>query len=496
MNFKKLVLIPLFSGIIFTFGQNKLPNIIYIYADDLGYGSTQAYGNKIIKTPNIDQMAAEGMLFTQHYASAPVCAPTRGALLTGKHTGHAYIRGNYEEGEFDDQHEGGQMPLPSGAYTLPEMLKKVGYATGAFGKWGLGMPFNTGNPNKQGFDEFYGILDQKQAHNYYPTHLWKNGQWDSLPNKFVMVHTRLDPKTATEKDFATFKGKAYAPERILKEALNFMDENKDRPFFMYFPSPLPHPSLQVPDEYRDMYVGKINEPEFYYGQHGYAPVKYPYSSFAGMITYLDMQVGEIFKELKRLGLDKNTIVFFSSDNGGTLESGIPNDVFDINGDLRGFKRDLYEGGIREPMIVRWPGKIKAGTKTDFISAQYDIMATLAELTNADAGATDGESFLSLLLGKDQNQGKHEYLYWEFPNAGGSVAVRMGDWKGIKNNLKKNPKAPWEIYDLKTDPSEKNNVAAQHQDLAQKFEDIVNKEHQNTFLREWEFINPKFKTPEN
>lgn len=471
--------------------QKRLPNIIYIYADDLGYGSTGAYGNKLIKTPNIDKMAREGMLFTQHYASAPVCAPARGMLMTGKHAGHSYIRGNYELGEFDDAHEGGQMPLPEGVYTLPKMLKNAGYATGAFGKWGLGMPDNSGNPNKHGFDYFYGLMDQKQAHGYYPTHLWRNDQWDTLNNPPINVHQRLDPQTAKPEDFEAFKGKEYAPEKMLDEALSFMDRSKDQPFFLYFASPLPHVSLQVPDEYVNMYVGKFDEPEYYYGQHGYAPVKYPYSTFAGMITYLDMQVGELLKKVKEMGLDGETIVMFSSDNGGSLESGIPDELFHINGPLRGFKRDLYEGGIREPFIARWPGNIKAGSKSDLISAQYDLMATLAELTGEFAGNTDGISFLPTLLGKDKVQKKHAYLYWEFGETGGSVAIRMGNWKGVRVGLKKNPGAAWQIFDLNKDIEEKNDVAAQHPELIERFNEIVKKEHQNAHIREWEFINPKF-----
>lgn len=436
-------------------------------------------------------MAAEGMLFTQHYSGAPVCAPARGSLLTGKHTGRAYIRGNYELGEFDDAHEGGQMPLPEGIYTLPQMLKKSGYVTAAIGKWGLGMPDNSGNPNKHGFDLFYGIMDQKQAHNYYPTHLWRNDKWDTLNNKPFMVHRKLDPETATDADFESFKGKDYAPAKMLNEAVSFIERNKEHPFFLYFSTPLPHVSLQVPDEYVNMYKGKFNEPEYYYGQRGYAPVKYPYSSFAGMVTFLDMQVGELMKAVKNAGLDGNTIIMFSSDNGGSLESGVPDSLFHINAPFRGFKRDLYEGGIREPFIVRWPGKVQAGTRSDLISSQYDLMPTLADLTGEDGGNTDGISLLPALLGKKNEQKEHEYLYWEFGEAGGAVAIRMGKWKGVKTDLMKNPTAGWQIYDLNADIREENDVASQHPDLVKRFDEIVKTEHLNAQLKEWEFINPKF-----
>ncbi len=471
--------------------QKKLPNIIYIYADDLGYGSTSPYGNKMIKTPNLDLLASQGMLFTQHYSSAPVCAPARGMLMTGKNAGHAYIRGNYELGEFDDAHEGGQMPLPEGTYTLPKMLKQVGYTTGVVGKWAIGMPDNSGNPNDHGVDFFYGLMDQKQAHSHYPTHLWRNDKIEKLDNPVMNVHQPLDPKTATEKDFDQFKGNDYAPKKMLDEALAFIDRNQKKPFFLYFPTTLPHVSLQVPDEYRDTYVGKFDEPTYYYGQRGYAPVKYPYSTFAGMITYLDMQVGEIMKKVKEAGLEDNTIIMFSSDNGGSLESAIPNDLFTINAPFRGFKRDLYEGGIREPFIVKWKGKIKPGTQSDLVSAQFDVMTTLADLTGGKIEKTDGKSFLPTLLGNAKKQEKHDYLYWEFGETGGAVAVRKGNWKGVKTGLKKNPKAVWQIYNLDTDIQEKNDIAAKHPELVTEFEEIVKKEHKNAHIREWEFVNPKF-----
>ncbi len=476
-----------------SLAQQQSPNIIYIYVDDLGYGSTEPYGNELIKTPHLKQLAEEGMLFTDHYSSAPVCAPARGALLTGKHTGHAYIRGNYELGEFDDAHEGGQMPLPEGTNTLPELLQKAGYVTGGFGKWGLGMVNNSGAPTRQGFDEFFGVLDQKQAHNYYPTHVWKNGKKIPLDNHTKFVHTKLGRDTATAQDFKAYVGQEYAPKVILDETLRFIDANQDQPFFVYFAPTLPHVSLQVPEKYRDMYVGKFkNEPTYYYGQYGYAPVKYPYSSFAGMITYLDMQVGKLVEKLKALGLADNTIIMFSSDNGGSQESGVPDKLFDINGPLRGFKRDLYEGGIREPFIVWWPGKVKAGSTSKLISAQYDVMATLADLTGQSLQNTDGISFLPTLLGENKQQIKHKYLYWEFGEKGGSVAVRKGKWKGVKTNLKKNPDAPWQLYNLKKDVGETTDVASKHPEILKQFDEIVQKEHWNAHIRPWEFINPKFK----
>lgn len=476
-----------------TYSQQKdRPNIIYIYADDLGYGELGAYGQSKIKTPNIDKMAKEGIWFTNHYSGSPVCAPARGILLTGKHSGHAYIRGNYELGGFADSLEGGQMPLPEGTYTIADMLKNAGYTTAAIGKWGLGMQNTSGNPNRQGFDYFYGILDQKQAHNYYPTHLWENGNWDSLNNPSITVHKPIDPSTATEKDFNYFKGNEYAPEILLEKALTFIEKNKDDPFFLYFPSPLPHVSLQVPDSFVNQYKGKFEE-QPYYGEHGYAAHKYPQSAHAAMITYLDFQVGKILEKLKALGMDENTIVFFSSDNGASQEGGVSKDFFEMNGNLRGGKRDLYEGGIKVPLIVRWPGKIKAGSKSDLVSAQYDLMPTLAEITGTNAGNTDGISFLPALLGDTGQQKKHAFLYFEFGEKGGSVAVRIGEWKGIRNNLKKNKNAPWELYHLPTDESEKNNVAAQHPEIINRMNEIAKSQHWGAHIKEWEFLNPKWKS---
>ncbi|MBS1497401.1 MAG: arylsulfatase [Bacteroidetes bacterium] len=471
--------------------QKKNPNIIYIYADDMGFGELGCYGQQKIKTPNLDKLASEGMRFTQHYSSAPVCAPARCMLMTGKHSGHAYIRGNYELGGFEDDKEGGQMPLPEGTFTIAKMLKNVGYATGMIGKWGLGMNNNTGNPNQQGFDYFYGYLDQKQAHNYYPTHLWENGKWDKLNNPFIYVHHPIDSITATDKDFDYFKGNDYAPEKMTEKALNFIDKNAGSPFFLYLPYTIPHVSLQVPDDYLKKYVGMFNESP-YYGQRGYAATRFPLSAHAAMITYLDDQVGIILKKIKELGLDKNTIIMFSSDNGASDEGDVNIKFFDSNHGLRGEKRDLYEGGIREPFIARWPGKIPAGVTSKLISAQYDLMATLTQLTGAKAWANDGISFLPTLLGHYNQQRQHEFLYFEFPEKSGQVAIRMGKWKGVKSNMKKNKNASWEIYDLDSDEKETNNMAAQHPDLVKRFEEILKQQHQPSHLREWEFVDPKFK----
>lgn len=456
----------------------------------MGYGELGSYGQQKIKTPNLDKIAKEGIKFTQHYTGSPVCAPARCILMTGKNSGHSYIRGNYELGGFEDENEGGQMPLPEGTFTIAKLMKQAGYVTGAIGKWGLGMNNTTGDPNKQGFDYFYGYLCQKQAHNFYPTHLWENGKWDSLKNPYIEVHKPL-AKEAPDSAFDYFKGKEYSVTKMAEKTFEFIKVNKKKPFFLYLPYTGPHVSLQAPDETVREYIGQFDEKP-YRGENGYASTLYPKSTYAAMITYMDKQVGEIIKLLKELGLDENTIVMFSSDNGATFDAGgADTSFFNSTGGLRGRKQDLYEGGIREPFIARWSGKIPAGKVTDHISTQYDFMETLSELTGVKAWQNDGISFLSTLLGKDKKQKKHEYLYFEFPEKGGQVAIRMGDWKGVKSNMKKNKNAPWEIYNLKTDEKETTDVAFQNPDLAKKFEAILKKEHQLSHLRDWEFIEPKF-----
>jgi arylsulfatase A-like enzyme len=473
------------------FAQSKSrPNIIYIYADDLGYGELGCYGQQKIKTPNLDLLAREGIRFTNHYTAAPVCAPARCMLMTGKHSGHSYIRGNYELGGFEDDKEGGQMPLPEGTFTIAKMMQQAGYITGAIGKWGLGMCNTTGDPNKQGFDYFYGYLDQKQAHNFYPTHLWENGKWDTLNNTYIQVHKPM-AKDAPDTAFDYYKGKEYSVTKMAEKTLAFIKKNKSKPFFLYLPYTGPHVSLQAPDEAVQEYLGKFEE-QPYRGERGYAATRYPKSTYAAMITYFDKQVGRIMRLLKELGLDENTIVLFSSDNGSTFDvGGVDTKFFNSVAGLRGLKQDLYEGGIREPFIARWPGKIAAGKVTGHISAQFDLMATLAELTGAKAWPNDGISFLPTLTGKENKQQQHKYLYFEFPEKGGQVAIRMGNWKGVKSNVKKNRNAAWEIYDLDTDENETTDIAASHPELTSQFEAILKKEHVAACIRDWEFVDPKF-----
>lgn len=417
------------------------PNIIYILADDLGYGDLSCYGQKKFATPNIDKLAQQGMLFTQHYSGAAVCAPSRSALLTGQHTGHTFIRGNKEV-----QPEG-QYPIPNTTFTIAELLQEKGYATGAFGKWGLGNVASEGNPLLQGFDAFYGYNCQKLAHSFYPYHLWDN-------NNKVML---------TENEGSN-KGQ-YGPDLIHKKALLFIEKNKKAPFFLYYASPLPHAELLAPEGYMDKFKGKFEPEKAYIGtdegknfrKGEYASQRYCHAAFAAMVTLLDDQVGEIVAKIKELGLEDNTIIIFTSDNGPHKEGGADPDYFNSNGPFRGYKRDLFEGGIRVPMIVKWKGKIAKGSKTEHVSAFWDVMPTLAELTTTKVTtAIDGVSFLPTLLGKG-SQKQHDYLYWEFHELNGRQAIRQANWKLIKYNVNNNGK--YQLYNLENDLSETNDLAS-------------------------------------
>jgi len=421
-------------------------NIVFILADDLGYGDLGCYGQKQIQTPSIDRLAAEGMRFTDHYAGTTVCAPSRCSLMTGLHTGHTYIRGNSEVKPM------GQLPLPADTVTLPKVLRQAGYTTALIGKWGLGGPDSTGTPNQQGFDYFFGYLCQRHAHNYYPEFLFRNDQRVPLKNK--VPGDRLDGAgVATEKV-------EYSYDLMEQEALQFVEENRKGPFFLYFAVTLPHANdeggkngMEVPDY--GPYVDK-DWPE-------------PDKGRAAMITRLDRGVGRLMQKIKDLGLDEKTLVFFASDNGPHREGGANPEFFHSSGPLRGIKRDLYEGGIRVPLIARWPGRIKTGVVTDHVSAFWDFLPTLAELAGAECPAnTDGLSLRPILLGKPDQQKEHEFLYWEFHEGGSKQAVRLGRWKAVR--LK--PAGKLELYDLQTDLGEKNNIADRHPDVVAKMEQYL------------------------
>ena len=472
--------------------ENKKPNIIYILADDLGYGELGVYGQKKILTPNIDALATKGMLFTQHYSGAPVCAPARYMLMTGKHPGHARIRGNDEWAErgdvwnfekaVNDPNLEGQRPILNITETLGDVMQKAGYKTAIVGKWGLGAPLTEGIPNNNGFDFFYGYNCQRQAHQLYPKHLWKNKEKVWLNNDLISPNTKLDDGADPNllASFEKFEQQDYAPAKMQKEVLQFIEDNKDQPFFMYYASPLPHLPLQVPQQYVDKYVQIFGDEDAYIGNKGYFPNRYPRAAYAGMITYLDDQVGEIVRKLKELDLYENTLIVFTSDNGPSNTGGVDAEYFNSAGPFpneygrtKGF---TYEGGIRVPMIVSWPGKIKAGSKSDHISAFWDVMPTFGELTEQEVPEDiDGISFLPTLFGDDELQKDHEFLYWEFPSYQGQQAVRMGDWKGIRKNIFKN-NMTIELYDLKSDLTESNDIALENPEIVARIESIMENEH--------------------
>jgi arylsulfatase A len=415
-------------ALLLLLAQEK-PNIVFILADDLGYGELGCYGQTKIRTPRLDRLAAEGARFTQFYAGSAVCAPSRCALMTGKHTGRAHVRSNKE------RKPEGQEPLPDAEITLPELLKARGYATGAFGKWGLGGPGTEGDPLRQGFDHFFGYNCQAHAHSYYPTYLWKNDR-----------KVELD-------------GKTYTHDLIEKEALDFLRAHKDKPFFLYLPFTIPHVAMQVPDEALEEYKDWPETP--YTGGKGYTPHPRPRAAHAAMITRMDRSVGRVLDLLDELGLAKTTIVMFSSDNGSIdLVGGHDLPFFQGNGPLRGQKGDLWEGGIRVPLLVRWPGRVKPGTVDPRPRATWDLLPTFCKA----AGAEPPKDVDGLDL---YGPSEPEALYWEFPGYGGQQALRMGRWKAIRTGLSKGKLTPIQLYDLESDPGETKDVAAGHPELVAK-----------------------------
>jgi len=436
------------------------PNIIYILADDLGYGDLACYGQEKFATPHLDQLARDGLRFTRHYSGSTVCAPSRSVLMTGLHTGHTPIRGNQEV------KPEGQWPLPASAETLAERLKEVGYVTGAFGKWGLGFPGSEGDPVNQGFDKFFGYNCQRYAHRYYPEYLWENEEKVYLEGN----------------DWSTME--SYAPDLIQQKTIDFIRENRDTSFFAFVPIVIPHAELVVPDdEIYQQYLGKFPETP-YMGREGadygpdmvismYCSQEYPHATFAAMVHRIDRYVGEIVKAVEKLGLSENTIIMFTSDNGPHMEGGADPRFFNSNGGLRGFKRDLYEGGVRVPFIVAWPGTIEKGGVSDHPSAFWDLLPTLGDLTGFELEETDGISFLPELLGGEQPE--HKFLYWEFHERGGKQAILMDQWKAIRLNVGQNPNGPIELYNLDKDPSEEHNVAEAYPDLVETFARMMEEE---------------------
>ncbi|MBX3178678.1 MAG: arylsulfatase [Candidatus Hydrogenedentes bacterium] len=436
------------------------PNIVYILADDLGYAELGCYGQKHIKTPHIDRLAAEGMRFTQHYTAQAVCAPARSGLMTGLHMGHAPIRNNASNRERVKDPENwqwlGQVPIPDDTLTIAEVLQARGYATAAYGKWGLGYEGSSGDPLKQGFDDFGGFLCQEHAHNHYPRFLWKGGRQIAMPGNDRTLH-----------------GESYSQDYFVQWGKDFIRENRERPFFLYLPFAIPHLSIQAPDSSVAEYRGALPEAPYEH-RDNYLEHPHPRAGYAAMITHMDRGIGELMALLRELGLDENTLVVFSSDNGPTFDrlGGSDSDYFESSGPFRGRKGSLLEGGIRVPFVARWPGKIAAGGASDHVSAMWDLFPTFAELAGAAYDVkVDGISMVPALLGTG-DQPAHDYLYWEFVAYGGQQALREGDWKALRLDIRKNGKLETELYNLAEDPGETRNRAAEHPDIVARLEGLM------------------------
>lgn len=423
--------------------KTTLPNVIYILADDLGFADIEAYGNQHISTPNINKLAQRGKSFTQHYAGSSVSAPSRACLLTGQHTGHTKIRGNREISTE------GQEPIDKSVKTIAQLFKDAGYTTGCFGKWGLGYPGSGAEPNDVGFDKFYGYNCQRKSHTFYPAWLYDN------------------------KTKVTLDGKTYAQDLIHNEAMRFINDNKNQPFFGYFAYTLPHASLEQPDDsVLQMYKGKFCEPKAFAYNGDYTGTAIPRTQFAAMVTRLDTYVGQIVDELEKLGLLNNTMIIFTSDNGPHTEGGADPEFFNTEKLLKGYKRALYDGGIRVPFIVRWDGKVTPGTVDHHVCAFWDMMPTFAELTGQSetwTQATDGISMLPSITG-NRTQNEHDFLYWEFHEEGGRQAVRKGPWKLIRQQINTSPIL--ELYNLDDDLGETKNVAGKYPQILQELVQIM------------------------
>ena len=475
---KKLLLLSLYFPLLIVAEPAKT-NVIYILADDLGYGELGCYGQEKIKTPHIDALAKEGMRFTRHYSGAPVCAPSRGVLLSGQQLSKAYIRNNREH------KPEGQEPIPEPGMTLAQIFKDKGYATGAFGKWGLGYPGSSSDPKALGFDTFYGYNCQRVAHSFYPPHMWSNDKKITINEKSVPGHWRK--AVGPNFDFSQFYAENYAPDLILDEALKFIKDNKDKPFFAYLPFVEPHLAMHPPHSWVDAYPKEWDAPKESYKAQ-YLPHLRPRAGYAAMISDLDEHVGSVMQLLKELDLVENTLVIFTSDNGASHCIEVDHEFFNSTKDLRGLKGSVYEGGLRVPMIAHWPSKIKKTQVSDHVSGFVDVMATFCDLLQTEAPQTsDGVSFLPTLKGEKQDP--QPVLAWEFQGYGGQQAIILdGRWKGVRQNLlprgkKKAKSTPkWELYDLSKDPNEKTDLATQMPEIVDRIHKAMmkNRSHNETF----------------
>ncbi|MCF6332750.1 MAG: arylsulfatase [Draconibacterium sp.] len=494
-NFKILCLIVLISVSTVSCQTKKTeqkqidkPNIIFILADDMGYADIGCYGSKKIETPNIDQLAKEGMRFTQYYSGSAVCAPSRCVLLTGKHSGHSDVRNNNPWGSrgdvwsleamLKDSTLEGQPPMRESTVTIATLLKEARYKTGMSGKWGLGAPNTSSTPLQKGFDFFIGYNCQRVAHTYFPPFLYKNDQRIYLENEVIPLSEKLpaDADVYDEKSYERYTQKEYAPDIMYQEIENFVTQNKDTSFFFYWASPIPHVALQAPKHWVDYYVKKFGDEKPYTGSKGYYPARYPHATYAAMISYLDENIGKLVSKLKELGIYDNTLIVFTSDNGPTFNGGADSPWFESAGmlgsGLKEIKGSLDDGGVRIPMIVEWPGKIQPGAVSDHIAAFWDIFPTFCELAEIKTPqGLDGISMLPTLL-NDAGQQEHNALYWEL---GKNQAVRMGEWKGIRKNSKGRV-GDIELYNLGNDIQEKNNVAKGFPEIVKQIETIMQNEH--------------------
>lgn len=448
--------------------EDRMPNVIFILADDLGTYELGCFGQKKIKTPHIDQLASKGIRFTHFYAGNNVCAPSRCCLLTGKHPGHATIRDNREA------RPEGQHPINADEFTLPAMMKQQGYTTATIGKWGLGMFGSTGDPLRHGIDYFFGYNCQRHAHYHYPNYLYRNAARFELPGNNLK------------------EGNQYSHDLLEEESLKFIRENRGKPFFLYLPYIIPHVSISVPESELNAYRDKLGDGPAYDGKKGYIPHPAPHAGYAAMVSRLDKTVGKIVALVEELMLSENTLIIFTSDNGPTHNvGGADSTFFQSAGHLRGLKGSMYEGGLRVPFIATWKGKIKPNTTCETRWAFWDVLPTMAELTSAKLPEpTDGISFLPTLLGQPQ-QRTHDFLFWESPGYGGQQAVIAGNWKAVRQQLGKQIGKPvkTELYDLEADESEKLDISSKHPEMLARLEDIMKREHVPSAVFPLQAIDP-------
>ena len=482
MHSTLLSVVLLACSLSLSLAADRPPNVVFIIADDLGWGDLGCYGQQKIRTPNLDRMAAEGMRLTRHYSGNAVCAPSRCVLMTGKHPGHAWIRNNKE------MKPEGQEPVAAAEVLLPEILKAAGYTTGGFGKWGLGGPGTESEPLKQGFDRWYGYNCQAVAHSFYPPKLWDNDQQVVINEVPVPGHGKLEPGEDPNNpdSYARFSGKTYSADLIAEASRQFIRDHKDRPFYCFVPTTVPHLALHVPADSLAEYQGQWEDPP-YPGGRGYTPHFTPRAAYAAMITRMDREIGKLMALVKELGLDEHTIFVFTSDNGPLYDKlgGTDAEFFNSHGGLRGRKGSLYEGGFRVPGIVRWSGKIKPGV-SDRITGFEDWLPTVLDLAGLQGkipAGLDGISFAATLRG--EAQAERDFLYREFPAYGGQQSLHMGKWKLVRQNLiqgkgkgKKAKAGPatLELFDLANDPHEETDVAAQHPEVVEKMRSIMTAQH--------------------